>query len=216
MSSIPNRESATHRAKAFVNDISTHHSLPRPGAANPSDTVSAILKDSIASPENLAAGQVLTQYLQLPAFYFSVFAPAIKGEPPYKRSYGLKITVKNDCPRKLSVLYDRTYHKTFVRDRIGWVEGDTGYWEDHVKQLAPGDEIELDPEYAILALQEHSRSGNPPQYWNVSGAIPERDDLVEVAYRCNVLGEDGEPINSRKFKPADEESVRKGRRRMSE
>jgi len=230
MSQVPNREEAITRSQATINELTASYSLPRPGAINPSDSVVMYTRKSIIDPGNLERGQILTKFLQLPSFYFSIFAPCLKSEAPYAmKGHGLSIVIKNVSGRPIQVLYDRTYHKTSVRDNIGWVEGDTGYWEDHRRTLKPNDEIELKPHYAIMALQEHSRSGNPPVYWGTSGAIPEKDDLVEVAYRASVIPGDnecpylppGEPVFSRNFKLNADESddaagARRSRRRGSE
>lgn len=140
--------------------------------------------------ERLDEGSFLTPLLHLPQALQPPVLEAVKGEGVYStRPLGVVLKIKNVSPRICRILVDEIHHSNPVQvNTIGYVDGDTGWWQDVHHDLRPGEEIDLAPHYAILALQDHSQSGFQPHLWGGSGAIPEQDDLVEVGFRATVGG----------------------------
>lgn len=193
------RAAAIAERQALLKSFGSEVFLTRPGSQEPNNTlITWVTRYLIDEDGAVARGQALTQLLWLPELQRACVIEYLKGDAPYgQMNPGFAVTLKNASRGALKIENSYTWRPVPVQhESIGWVDGPTGTGVPGYRTLNPGETITLTPHFAIMNLRRLCLSAWDPIMWGESGALPERDELVEVGYRApGIAGPDGEPID---------------------
>lgn len=193
------RAAAIAERQALLKSFGSEVFLTRPGSQEPNNTLIAWVGRYLIDEDGaVARGQALTQLLWLPELQRACVVEYLKGDAPYgQMNPGFLATLKNVSRGAIKIENSYTWRPVPVQhESIGWVDGPTGTGVPGYRVLNPGDTATLTPHFAIMNMRRHCLSAWDPIMWGESGALPERDELVEVGYRAaGIAGPDGEPID---------------------
>ena len=154
------------------------------------------LEEYMTAEETLRGGRLVTDLYRFGQRIWPAAARILKGgvdtdtetlRVDARGPYGLTVVVRNTSTQSVLV---QTHARRIVRTRSDL--GAPLRWEDRPvrEPLSPGETMELSLHYAICALREGTWRIFEPALWETSGAIPQRETLVEVGYALVNLGVD--------------------------
>jgi hypothetical protein len=194
-------DEAVAESHELANEVAKKCADARPGKEAPNQRVVEFVASLIRSPKSAKRGQLLTRLNWLPEAERTVLMECINGDGPYGQNHpDVRITLENKSDQPVGVTVDMKLVSTRRSDN-GAV-ADTYNGKEVTKTLAPGEQIELRPHWADIALHRSSGQALKPWFWESASRKP--DDLVEVGYRAlNLIGPNGSPeeFDSRNWKP---------------
>jgi hypothetical protein len=192
------RAAAIAERQALLKSFGSEVFLTRPGSQEPNNTLIAWVTRYLVDDDGaVARGQALTQLLWLPELQRACVIEYLKGDAPYgQMNPGFAVTLKNGSTSPIKIENSYTWRPVPVQhDSIGWVDGPTGTGVPGYRTIQPGETVTLTTHFAIMNLRRHCLLAWDPVAWGESGALPERNDMIEVGYRAaGITGPDGETI----------------------
>jgi len=107
--------------------------------------------------------------------------------------FNIDVTLRNVSGQPVRVVRSLKKQTRKVAQPRGGVYAyvDGGEWTDKevIEVVPPGETITLSARWGLYAMQSFSRSAQPPDLWDESGSIPQRNTLIETGYTCKLDGE---------------------------
>jgi len=166
----------------------------------PPDLLQPWLEEWVKSSETLKRGRCVTDLYRLGSAVWPSAAQILKGGTDVRTEtlradargpYGLHVIVRNVSKQPVLI---QTAAREIVKKRSD--RGVPLRWDDRpvMVSIAPEETLDLALHYAVTALRMGTWRIYEPDLWETSGAIPQRDTLVEVAYSLDLLGIDSRQI----------------------
>jgi hypothetical protein len=214
---------AMNRVGRILSELATIGGIPPAGKnqGGKGAPLREYIERMLTSEEMLRAGNALTAILQVSGAVQAPLLECIKDEGGYgglgAGPLNYRACLLNASGRPIVIVTSRRHVADPVRvinpnasGVFASVVGNTGRWHEKKETVPPGGTIWVRAEAAINALYEHCMEAHAPHLWGQSAALPDKNRLVEVGYRCEV---DGESIEApvAQAEPETEPARRRGR-----
>lgn len=213
------REIANRKLQRIANSMARAGAFASPDDDHPSEQLIRWIRTYAA--EEAEEGEILTPLLWMDGGQGIVARKALSGDSPYPdpgaiirlrnvsgRPLTVKVEVKTRTERGLQISEGQSFIVNVAHRR-----GAAEYTSVKTTEVEPGQTIDLGVVRAAQALGEHSYRSKSPELWGISGAIPQRADLVEVGYAVPPSLEDR--INSPQMEPTLGGEMREPRKRKA-